>query len=190
MLMDWCLPSMWYVCYHLDNVGHMAHAGNATALSTMTVLKFRTIFHARDLWKKNPYNITKQIQCTYRTTFKTIRATEIVRSARFKCLEGLFSDTYMDHYLDSFIVSTLPLKVHNTRRTRQRDQLRVDRSRINLADNRICIFLPILVNSTPLDLLHKITTHSIQGFSSNIKRYLINRYRDNCSNTNCYMCQY
>ena len=74
--------------------------------------------------------------------------------------------------------------------TRQRDQLRVDRSRINLADNRIRIFLPTLVNSTPLDLLHKITTHIIQSFSSHIKRYLINRYRDNCSNTNCYVCQY
>ena len=74
--------------------------------------------------------------------------------------------------------------------TRQRDQLRVDRSRINLADNRIRIFLPTLVNSTPQDLFHKITTHSIQGFSSHIKRYLINRYRDNCSNTNCYVCQY
>ena len=50
--------------------------------------------------------------------------------------------------------------------TRQRDELRVDRSRINLADNKIRIFLPTLVNSTPLDLLHKITTHRIQGFST------------------------
>ena len=74
--------------------------------------------------------------------------------------------------------------------TRQRDQLRVDRSRFNLADNRIRIFLPTLVNSTPLDLLHKKTTHSIQGFSTHINRYLINRYCDNCSNTNCYVCQY
>ena len=40
--------------------------------------------------KINPYNNTKQIQCTYRTTFKTIRATEIVRSARIKCLEVRF----------------------------------------------------------------------------------------------------
>ena len=67
--------------------------------------------------------------------------------------------------------------------TRQRDQLRVDRSIINLADNRIRIFLPTLVNSTPLDLLHKRTTHSSHGFS-----YLINRYRDNCSNTSCCVC--
>ena len=59
--------------------------------------------------------------------------------------------------------------------TRQRDQLRVDKSRINLADNRIRIFLPTLVNSTPLDMLHKIIIHNIQGFSSHIKIYLINR---------------
>ena len=52
---------------------------------------------------------------------------------------------------------------------------------INLADNGIHIFLPTLVNSTELQLVHKITTHSIQGFSSHIKRYLINRYRDNKS---------
>ena len=30
--------------------------------------------------KTNPYDITKQIQCTRRITFKTIKATEIVRS--------------------------------------------------------------------------------------------------------------
>ena len=74
--------------------------------------------------------------------------------------------------------------------TRQRDQLKVDMSRINLTDNSIRIFLPTLVNKTPLDLLQKITTHSIQGFSSHIKIYLINRYRDNCTNTNCYVCLY
>ena len=33
--------------------------------------------------------------------------------------------------------------------TREHGQLRVDRSRLNLADNRIRIFLPTLVNSTP-----------------------------------------
>ena len=67
--------------------------------------------------------------------------------------------------------------------TCQCDQRRVDRSIINLADNRIRIFLPTLVNSTALQLVHKITTHTIQGFSYHIKRYLINRFRDNCSNT-------
>ena len=89
-------------------------------------------------------------------------------------------------YLDSFIISTLPLKVHNTRTTHgQRDQVGVDRFRINLAGNRIRIFLPTLVNSTPLDLLHKIKTHSTQGILSHIKIHLINKYRDNCSNANC-----
>ena len=38
----------------------------------------------------------------------------------------------------------------------QPDQFRVDRSRINLADNRIRIFPPTLVNSTPLIILKSI----------------------------------
>ena len=101
----------------------------------------------------------------------------------FKYLHGS-----LPRFFYSFNIATQGTQ--HSHETRQRDQLRVDRSRINLADNRIRIFLPTLVNSTPLHLLHKITTHSIQGFSSHIKRYLINRYRDNCSNTNCYVCQY
>ena len=40
--------------------------------------------------------------------------------------------------------------------TRQCDQLRVQRSRINIADNRIRIFLPTLVNSTPLIIFQSI----------------------------------
>ena len=101
----------------------------------------------------------------------------------FKYLHGS-----LPRFFYSFNIATQGTQ--HSHETRQRDQLRVDRSRINLADNRIRIFLPTLVNSTPLHLLHKITTHSIQGFSSHIKRYLINRYRDICSNTNCYVCQY
>ena len=73
---------------------------------------------------------------------------------------------------------------HSHDDTRQRDQLSTDRSRIILTDNRIRMFIPTLVNSILLDLLHKITTHSIQGFSFHIKRYLINRYRDIYPNTN------
>ena len=124
----------------------------------------------------------------FKNNLKTIRATEIVQSARSKCLEVLFQ-------IPSWITAQILFNIdtqgtQHSHDTRQRDQLREDRSGINLADNRIRIFLPTLANSSPLDLLHKITTHSIQGFSSHIKRYLINRYRDNCSSTNCYMCQY
>ena len=54
--------------------------------------------------------------------------------------------------------------------------LRVDRSRINLADNKIFIFLPTLVNSTPLDLLHKILRimHELPWitiFGSRVRRF-------------------
>ena len=40
--------------------------------------------------KTNPYNITNEIQFTHWTTFKIIRATDIVWSTKIKCLEVLF----------------------------------------------------------------------------------------------------
>ena len=89
----------------------------------------------------------------------------------------------MTTFFHSFNIATQGTQ--HSHDARQRDQFRVNRSSINLADNRIRIFLPTLVNSTPLDIIHKMVTHSIQGFLSHIKRYLINRYRDNC-----YVCKY
>ena len=56
-------------------------------------------------------------------------------------------------------------------------------------DNRIRIFLPKVINSTPTNLLQKIGTHSLQGFSSNIKRHILDEYTEICSVANCYICQ-
>ena len=53
---------------------------------------------------------------------------------------------------------------HHSYDTRSRDQIRTDRARVKFCDNRIRIFLPKLINSTPANLLQKIGTHSLQGF--------------------------
>ena len=74
---------------------------------------------------------------------------------------------------------------HNTR---YRDDLRAERTRTVLADKRLKIFLPKLINKVPLPLLQKIATHSIQGFSFNIKRSFILDYENECSIPHCYVC--
>ena len=53
--------------------------------------------------------------------------------------------------------------------TRQSEQIRTERTRAEYCDNRLRIFLPYLINTVPLHLLEKISTHSIQRFSSGIK---------------------
>ena len=78
---------------------------------------------------------------------------------------------------------------HHSYDTRSIEQIRTDRTRAEFGDNRIRIFLPKVINSTPANLLQKIGTHSLQGFSSNIKGYILDEYTEICFVTNCYICQ-
>ena len=72
--------------------------------------------------------------------------------------------------------------------TRHRDDLRTERTRTVFAGKRLKMYLPQLVNKTPISLLGKIATHSIQGFSFNIKRSYLQSYVNECSSPDCYVC--
>ena len=67
---------------------------------------------------------------------------------------------------------------HHSYDTRSSEQIRTNRTRAEFYDNRITLFLPMFINSTPANLLQKITTHSLQGFSSSIKRYILDEYTE------------
>ena len=75
---------------------------------------------------------------------------------------------------------------HNTRES---EQTRTKRTRTQFADNNNNnkrIYLPPIIKSAPITLLQKITTHSIYGFSSNVKGYLFEDYCNAYSIPNCY----
>ena len=60
----------------------------------------------------------------------------------------------------------------------------------SIAGKRLRVYLPKLINETPIPLLEKkIATHSIQGFSNNIKRTYLNIYESECSTPHCYVCR-
>ncbi len=44
-----------------------------------------------------------------------------------------------------------------------------------------------VINSSPNDILNKITTHSLQGFSGYIKQYILYSYEENCHIRHCYI---
>ena len=48
--------------------------------------------------------------------------------------------------------------------TRHGDQIRTTRTRINFVDHSLRNHLPSLINSTPPNIMSKITTHSLHGF--------------------------
>ena len=72
--------------------------------------------------------------------------------------------------------------------TRHGDQIRTTRTRINFVDHCLRNHLPSLINSTPPNIMSKITTHSLHGFSIYLKKVTISNYPQNCEIANCYIC--
>ena len=73
--------------------------------------------------------------------------------------------------------------------TRQRDDIRTTRVCINLTEKRLRNYLPKMINSIPNQILNRIDTHSMKGFSSAVKHHLISKYGSECQNESCYVCQ-
>ena len=73
--------------------------------------------------------------------------------------------------------------------TRQRDDIRTNRTRIDLTEKCLRNYLPKIINSMPNHILTHIDTHSIEGFASAVKNYLISKYSIECQDENCYVCQ-
>ena len=95
-------------------------------------------------------------------------------------------DTLPPYFYSFNIVTQGSIHEHMTR---QRDLIRTERPRTVFAEKRLRVYLPKLVNETPVLLLDKITTRSIQGFSSNIKRFYLHAYESECSIPHCYVCR-
>ena len=49
-------------------------------------------------------------------------------------------------------------------------------------------WLPQLLNKIEDNILNKIFTHSIQGFSKYIKKNILDKYQHDCNLINCYIC--
>ena len=90
-------------------------------------------------------------------------------------------------YLASFALHTQG-STHDYN-TRQRDDIRTNRTRINLTEKCLRNYLPKTINSIPNHILNRIDTHSIEGFASAVKHYLISKYSIECQDENCYVCQ-
>ncbi len=66
-----------------------------------------------------------------------------------------------------------------------------DYARIPIHDyDRKCIRYNIssTVNNTPINIIEKVYTHSIQGFSKYIKLNLLQSYKEYCTTYDYYIC--
>ena len=120
------------------------------------------------------------------------RALDILRTRDLLHMNSLkfyykFKHEQLPPYFLAFNMTTQG-EIH-THDTRQRDSIRTNRTRIKLVDKCIRNYLPDKINSTPEHVLSRIDTHSIQGYSSCFKSYILNQYETQCNRINCYVCQ-
>ena len=80
----------------------------------------------------------------------------------------------LPYYFDSFDITTQG-SFHNCN-TRQRDNVRLNRTRIKMTDKCLRNYLPEQLKSVPHIVSSKIYTHSLHGFSSAVKRFTLNNY--------------
>ena len=120
--------------------------------------------------------------------FKTLGILKLEDNMKLNALKFYFKYTHeaLPQFFSSFDLSTQG--AHHSHYTRQRNQIRPNATRTRYADNTLRNYLPALINNTPQNILQKIRTHSILGFSSNVKNNYLNSYNVECSIPDCYVC--
>ena len=97
-----------------------------------------------------------------------------------------YKNDKLPHYLQN-----LPLQpntdTHNYA-TRTQHNIHHPKTQHEYAKKCIRFNMPKVINSSPNEILHKITTHSLQGYSGYIKQYILNSYEVNCTIPHCYIC--
>ena len=62
-------------------------------------------------------------------------------------------------------------------------------TRTDIGRNKIIRhLLPEIVNKTQSCITEKVSTHSFNGFSTYVKKHMINNYSEHCHIQNCYIC--
>jgi hypothetical protein len=92
----------------------------------------------------------------------------------------------LPHFFHSFDTSKRS-NLHNYN-TRNKNLLNTVKTRLKSTDNCLRVVLPKVVNSTNSLILDKVFTHSLSGFTTYIKQYLIEKYLMDCNIDNCYVC--
>ena len=72
--------------------------------------------------------------------------------------------------------------------TRNKEKLSTTKKRTKIADLSLRHITCSIVNDTASSIIDKIYTHSYQGYSVYIKKYIINTYQTECTLNNCYVC--
>ena len=117
---------------------------------------------------------------------KLLKVSDIHKLQELKFYHKLINKQLPEYFYNIPYTNTFEIHQYDTR-----DKNRLFMSRNNHVFANKCIRYSMIrtVNNSPNDITDKVHTHSLYGFSSYIKQYLLGNYEYNCTKTNCYICQ-
>ncbi len=121
--------------------------------------------------------------------FKTIKLLKVNDILKLKELKLYYK--YKNKKLPNYL-QNLPFKDNistHFHTTRIQHKNHIFRPKHEYAKKCIRYDIPNLVNNTPHNIIEKIYTHGLQGFSRYVKNHLLQLYQDNCTIVNCYICR-
>ena len=85
--------------------------------------------------------------------------------------------------------NTLAARSLSPKHTRQGDEIRNSATRLIMTEKCVCHYIPELLCKTPNCIIDKFDSHSLQGFSLYVKKYLLTKYANECTIRDCYVCK-
>ena len=118
-------------------------------------------------------------------TLKLLKVKDILRLQELK-----FYYKYENNKLPYYLAN-LPLNTNtsiHSHATRTQNKIHLLKPNHEYAKNCIWYYISTVANSTPNNIIAKIYTHSLQGFSGYIKQHFLQSYQEICTIVNCYIC--
>ena len=105
-----------------------------------------------------------------------------------QCLE--FYDKCCNDMLPVFFHSMYVKQGHiHQHDTRQKDEIRNSATRLIMTEKCVRHYIPELLYKTSNCIIDKFYSHSLQGFSLYVRKYILSKYGNECTVLDCYVCQ-
>ena len=120
--------------------------------------------------------------------FKKLNILKFKDLLKYKILT--FYNNYKHLLLTKYLKDTEIVKDNesNNYSTRNRNRLHIPITRHKFAENCIRFQIPLIINDINDNIVSKVNTHSMHGYSQYIKHFFNSQYSDICQIENCYIC--
>ena len=118
-------------------------------------------------------------------TFELLNIMDLYKLRQLNFYYRLKGNTLPPYFNRFEFTSNHDLHAHNTRRR----QIVLPRVNHNFAKASLNYSLKLLLNETPAEILDKVQTHSLKGFTNYAKTKFLNMHDTHCKLRNCYACR-